>query len=161
MSNPPEEFEKLQKLLKLKRHEQPPPGYFNNFSDRVVNRITALESREDRSAAAPWIGKFYRLLETNPIAAGLFGISVCGLLISGITYSQSKAATDFSMEPTGGGALDLADSGKASTDWAKTVRSDSTAPSENPMFNTNVPGTLFGGLNKLSVQQVSFTPSGY
>jgi hypothetical protein len=156
MSNPPEEFEKLQKLLKLKRHEQPPPGYFNNFSDRVINRIEAMDSRKDRWEAAPWVGKLYRLLETNPIAAGLFGISVCGLLISGITYSQSKSATDFSAyNPT---PLDVADASKTASEWSKTVRADSTAPSVNPMFNTNVPGTLFGGLDKLSVQQVNFSP---
>ena len=156
MSNPPEEFEKLQKLLKLKRHEQPPPGYFNNFSSRVISRIEKLQISNDPWAKAPWVGRIFAVLESNPIAAGLFGISVCGLLISGIFYSQSKDAGEFSMNPA---ADDLADAGKPAADWSKSVKTDSTAPSVNPMFNTNVPGGIFGSLDKLSVQQVNFSPA--
>ena len=38
-------FDELKKLLKLKRHELPPPGFFNHFSDEVVSRIRAGEAR--------------------------------------------------------------------------------------------------------------------
>ena len=33
------DFSELKRLLKLKRHEVPPPGFFNHFSEEVVARI--------------------------------------------------------------------------------------------------------------------------
>ena len=39
-----ESSKRLQQLLRLKRHETPPPGYFNEFSDTVLDRIRASES---------------------------------------------------------------------------------------------------------------------
>jgi hypothetical protein len=148
MSDAPEDFKQLQKLLKLKRYEQPPPGYLNDFSDRVVSRIEAA-GRQNVS----WARRFLNLLETNPVAAGLFGMSVCGLLISGIVYSQNRAPSEFSAD-----SLAPVDVAAASMpDWTKPTM-DSTTPSINPVFNTNAPAALFGGLDKLSVQQVSFNP---
>jgi hypothetical protein len=54
METSPEQFESLQKLLKLKRYEHPHPRYFNDFSARVIARIEAGEAR----AARPWWEKF-------------------------------------------------------------------------------------------------------
>ncbi len=154
MSNAPENFDQLQKLLKLKRHEMPPPGYFNNFSSRVIDRIEVNGQQAAVFGEVPWLRKFFSLLETNPIAAGLFGMSICGLLISGIAYSQYRTPSEYSAD-SANAPVDIA---AASTpNWMKTT-TDSTTPSINPVFNTNAPNTLFGGLDKLSVQQVSFTP---
>jgi len=153
MSNSPENFESLQKLLKLKRHEQPPPGFFNHFSAKILNRI---ESEEERNAGTAWVRKLLMLLETNPIAAGFFGISVCSLLVSGIAYSQYQPASSAASGSNVGMNLAEADTGEGGVNWSKVARTDSVASSVNPMFSTNVPGSMFGGMEPLMAVPVKY-----
>ena len=60
-------FEDLKRLLKLKQHEVPPPGYFNDFSGQVVSRIRAGEAGGSRSlieqleSSAPLVVNFLRI----------------------------------------------------------------------------------------------------
>src|SRR4051794_5069913 len=106
MSTAPEDYEKLRKLLKLKRHEQPPPGYFNNFSSKVIARLEAerQSSRADvLSSDAPWAKRLVRMLETNPIFAGAFGVAICTLLIFGITSFQYVDRTSVALVSEDGG----------------------------------------------------------
>lgn len=76
-----EQFEQLKKLLALKQHEQPPPGYFDRFSGQVISRIKAGEQGEDGLA---WLRKLWSVFETKPMLTGAFGAAVCALVISGI-----------------------------------------------------------------------------
>ena len=39
MRSPPDNFDSLRKVLRVKRHEQPPPRYFNEFASHVMARI--------------------------------------------------------------------------------------------------------------------------
>lgn len=39
MNSDSHDFETLRKLMALKRHEQPPPGYFNRLPDRIAARL--------------------------------------------------------------------------------------------------------------------------
>src|ERR1043166_2766141 len=87
-------FESLRRLLPLKRHEVPPPGYFHDFSGEVIARIRAGE-RVDRSGfweslswEAPWLQRLWSTFETKPIFAGALGMIVCGFLVTGVVYSQ-------------------------------------------------------------------------
>ena len=87
-------FNDLKKLLKLKRHELPPPGFFNNFSDEIVSRIRAGEARGggamiDRlNDSAPWLVNFLRFFEAKPGVVGAFATSLCLLLVFGVVLAQ-------------------------------------------------------------------------
>src|SRR5512140_1774961 len=92
MSPEQEQFENLRRLLALKRYEQPPPGYFHNFSREVIVRIRSGEASGDPawetlSWEAPWLQRLWGAFEAKPILAGVFGVAVCSLLISGAVYS--------------------------------------------------------------------------
>ena len=94
MSQNTENFEQLRRLLKLKRYEQPPPRYFNEFSQQVIARIRAGERVEDNSFVerllweAPWLQRFWAAFEAKPMLAGVFGVAMCGLLVTGVLYSD-------------------------------------------------------------------------
>ena len=88
-------FNQLRRLLALKRHEQPPPGYFDRFSSQVISRIRAGERGEPDSvldrmfAGVAWFWRLRAALEARPAFAGAMGAAVCALMITGIMYSES------------------------------------------------------------------------
>jgi hypothetical protein len=96
MNPDPENFDALRRLLALKRHEQPPPGYFNSFSSQVIARIKAGERGEAESwllrlaGAASWWQRLSASLQSKPGFAGAFGAAVCALVLSGIVYSENS-----------------------------------------------------------------------
>jgi hypothetical protein len=93
MSQDHEDFKSLRQLLVLKRYEQPPPGYFNDFSSQVIDRIKAGDRVDENIFArlsweAPWLQSLWSALETKPILAGAFGVAVCGLLVWGVVFAD-------------------------------------------------------------------------
>jgi hypothetical protein len=97
--NQDQDFERLQQLLKLKRHELPPPRFFNDFSFQVTGRIRAgegvrkIEDFEDVVSQAPWLHRIWKAIEGKPAVSALFAAAVCGLLIAGIFFVDSSAPT--------------------------------------------------------------------
>lgn len=94
--NPEQEnFDALRRLLKLKRYEQPPPRYFNDFSSQVIIRIRTggpenAESFVERLfTEVPWVRSLFSAFETKPAVAWGFGATVCALVVSGIVYSET------------------------------------------------------------------------
>ena len=94
MNEDQQNFESLRRLLALKRHEVPPPGYFNNFSRQVIARIRAGESEASASlwehllGGMPWLLKWLQSLETKPAFAGSFATALCLLLVFGAVMAQ-------------------------------------------------------------------------
>jgi hypothetical protein len=90
-----QDFEKLQHLLKLKRYEQPPPRYFNDFSSQVVARIRAstsggrFESFDDIVYQTPWLRRLWLALEGKPAVSGLLAAAVCGVMVAAVFISEN------------------------------------------------------------------------
>jgi len=134
-----QEFEKLRKLLKLKNYEQPPPGYFSNFSTKVTNRIESQSRhRNEVPHEAQWLQRFVNLLENNRMVAGLFGVCTCSLLIAGIGYSQYREPTNYASE----GNLGLPSNNNGDNSFSKIldgapVSTDSSTQPMMTMLDTN------------------------
>lgn len=69
MSEPSEDFSELRRVLAWKRHETPPPGYFNHFSAKIIARIEA----EQFAAPVPW---WQHLLAPLNWQRGLLGANI-------------------------------------------------------------------------------------
>ncbi|MBP9902509.1 MAG: hypothetical protein V9H26_03585 [Verrucomicrobiota bacterium] len=99
MNAEPENFDQLCRLLKLKRHESPPPRYFNDFSSQVVARIRAgsaggrLESPDGVVAGPRWLRQFWRVIEQQPAVSGMLTAAACGLLVVGVFVSDNARPT--------------------------------------------------------------------
>jgi hypothetical protein len=78
------DFDALRRLLALKRHEIPPPGYFENFSDHVIARIRA----GDTAAELPWLLRFIQWFERRPAMPVTLASSMCLVLLYGIVSIQ-------------------------------------------------------------------------
>jgi hypothetical protein len=94
MQNHDENFDSLRRALKLKRHEQPPPGFYNNFSRQVISRLRENDVH-DRAGVldaadweAPWLNRLLGFIQGKPITVGLIGAAACILLIGGIMISD-------------------------------------------------------------------------
>jgi hypothetical protein len=77
---------RVERIIALKRFEQPPPGYFHLLPDRIIRRI---EKGEGRSGFwESWV----QALSIRPVLAYAFGLTVCGAVTVGIFYSPKPEA---------------------------------------------------------------------
>lgn len=87
-------FEDLRRLLAVKRHEQPPPGYFDRLSITIMTRIrdgaaeSRLSFRQRLFAEAPWLQQLWATFEHRPIFAGACSFAACGLVAAAVMYSD-------------------------------------------------------------------------
>ncbi|HXF09733.1 MAG TPA: hypothetical protein VN625_03035 [Desulfuromonadaceae bacterium] len=153
--NENENFESLRRLLALKRHEVPPPGYFNRFSGNVIARIRAGEqpsdAAENLARHAPWLLKFFQMFEAKPAFASSFASALCLLLLFGIVYAERPDATPQPILQTS-----QADSGAMGI----TAVSSAVAPAPELIansFSNSSPSSLQPLFNGAFAQQVSFS----
>jgi hypothetical protein len=155
MNPPPESFDALRRLLALKRHEMPPPGYFDRFSERVIARIEAQEHRLQPS----WWEKMLGLLEIRPLVAAAGGAVALGLLAAG-----GSALWSVQPDPTASIAiaipwvtLDSPMAADAATGAGPRTALDpmDASSSVNPVLVKHAPPGMFDP-NRLSAQPVRY-----
>lgn len=98
MSPEPENFENLRRALALKRYEQPPPRYFNEFSGRVIARLRAGE-RGQWQEKSFWLQGIWAFLDTRPALAAGFGAALVAVVISGVTLSDRLSSEQAPLLP--------------------------------------------------------------
>jgi hypothetical protein len=100
MSENENDFDALRRLLALKRHEIPPPGYFDGFSDQVIARIRSGE----RAVELPWLLRFLQAFEARPAYPVAFASSLCMVLLFGIvSIQQNPGFTSAAISPAQNG----------------------------------------------------------
>lgn len=160
MSSPQEDFSKLRTLLASKRYEQPPPGYFNTFSDKVVARLEADELTEYSSWWQWLVNKF----DAKPIVACVYGFVVSGLLLAGFRMSQVFENEAAANPLAGGPWLVPASTVILPGELGQSGFLESTAvplpSSGSPAFRKNSPGSAFND-NSLLPRQLSFSLNAY
>jgi hypothetical protein len=164
MNQDTENFEQLRRLLKLKRYEQPPPGYFDGFSREIIARIKLGERGEDSAVIgrllweAPWLQRIWAAFEAKPVLAGAFGLAMCAFLISGVIYSENGDVQPVAFIPAGESIPNTVEVPNVVAEnhplLAKPVALEPS--STNPIPPLLVDGPLLRGLN-LHAQPVSFT----
>jgi hypothetical protein len=82
MNSQDQEFQALRRLLALKRHEQPPPGYF----DRLAGSIRAQLAAEQASES--WWSRLFTRWEIRPAWAGAFAASVAAMYVVSVGLSK-------------------------------------------------------------------------
>jgi len=148
MSVEPENFESLRKLLALKKHEVPPPGYFDHLAGDVRTRLRGGEHLktdlwEQLGEEASWVQRFWAALAVKPALATACGVGVCGLVLTGVYFAQ---------DPT-------VESGFAQQDQPAFATLSPQNSSTNPAIALPVGPTLFDQLPNQPVAPVNFAPS--
>lgn len=151
-----ENQEKIEKLLSWKRHEQPPPGYFNTFSARVVARIES----EELAATKSW---WHWLAGTfaKPAMACAYGMALGAVLVAGVSLTQDMQVQGTDKTKAVAGQYqwhteEVAPMQAASPVTGHTGLAKSLVSSVDPAIDSGPPSFLFNG-SGVKAQFANFT----
>jgi len=159
MSENEDNFQSLSRLLVLKRHETPPPGYFNSFSSQILQRIRAGESVESATlldklfGSASGLATLLRALEAKPVFASAFAGALCLLLLFGIVSAERPDLTPQPMLQPENSSTSLAALSPAAL--SQSAGQMGIISSTNPVLSLQPVASNFGQQNMLA-QPVSF-----
>ena len=143
MSLEPNEFEALRKLLALKRHELPPPGYFSRLPDKIAVRLERGEGRLslwERISA----GFTFRPAFAYSFALAAFGALTFSVIDSVRAHPQESAQMPSNNGwPTGTSDAALASDLNANepmhvANWMANVNASNPAPALPSLFDSSL-----------------------
>ena len=155
-------FESLRRLLAQKRHETPPPGYFNSFSGQIIARIRAGEGKApqtDRSSEASWFVKLLQAFELKPAFAGAFASALSLLLVLGIVYAERPDSGPQPILQTADQSIGSFASMSSPAAISQPTMANDFTTSNSAATSLQPVASLFGSQNVFA-QPVSFSPSG-
>jgi len=167
MSKDENQFEPVRRLLALKRHEVPPPGYFHDFSAGVLQGIR--EGRATGSLAErffeqlPWLERIFRMLDSKPVFASGFVGAMCLLLFLAVANNERPEAVAPQLLPSASAnAASFATLSPVAIASATTGEQPGIVSSTNPVLSLQAvaAGSAFGQPNPLA-QPVSITLPGH
>ncbi|HXT11478.1 MAG TPA: hypothetical protein VN873_07925 [Candidatus Angelobacter sp.] len=123
-----ENFDSLRQLLALKRHEVPPPGYFNRFPRDVMARIKAGETGGVMGDETSWWRRLLSIFDVKPVFAGAFGTAVCAFVFLGfISTEQTPASAAAGVQNRALSGIPVSVSGPAVAEEVSATSSNSIA----------------------------------
>ena len=121
-SQNPDEFESVKKLLALKRHEEPPPGYFDHLPREVRARIAHAQANPES-----WWRRWVDAWNLSPQLTVGYAAAACVLVLGGFWLANQSG-------PQGGKQLVTTPPPLATTNQADLVNPSNTSPTG--LFNT-------------------------
>lgn len=155
MNPEPENFETLRKLLALKRHETPPPGYFSELPRKIWTQI------EREPVRLSFWERFFPNVGVSPAFAYSFGLLACAALFFGVGYTLKTSPQGSLVRPVAIENREIALPRLATRDGVGMTLAPARGvemASTNPVFNGEPLPSLFNGMN-LRVQQAGYAPA--
>lgn len=85
----PDEFEQVKRLLALKRHEEPPPGYFDRLPGQVRARIAQAEAQPE-----PFWRRWLEAWDVSPVLATSYAAVAVMLVLGGVWFARQPGTPD-------------------------------------------------------------------
>lgn len=118
----PDEFEAVKKLLALKRHEEPPPGYFDRLPGEVRARINHAQANPE-----PFWRRWLEAWDLSPQLATGYAAVACVLVLGGFWLAGQSG-------PQGGQQVVTTPPLQPTTNQASLVSPSNSSPTG--LFNT-------------------------
>ncbi len=83
----PDEFDSVKQLLALKRHEEPPPGYFDRLPGEVRARIAHAQAHPES-----WWRRWLAAWDVSPALATSYAIVVVTLVVGGVWSAKQPSS---------------------------------------------------------------------
>lgn len=92
MDSRPEDFEKVRRLLALKRYERPPAGCLEELHRATLAELRRLQGADPQARPSPegpaWWRFLWEALAPRPLLAGAVGVVVCALVVGAVLQAD-------------------------------------------------------------------------